>query len=219
MAEGQAACAICHIRRPRRYCPGVGGDICPVCCGTERENTVNCPLDCQYLREARARERDPEVDPHDFPNQDIRVDEQFLHRNEPLLLLVASEFAKAALEQEREHAIDSDVRDAIAALLSTYRALDSGLYYSVTLQNPIAEKIRDRVHARLVEVEDLLSKNSSVLRNVDVLGVLAFLQRLEIQKNNRRSKSRAFIDFLREFFPTEPPPEPEQTSSSSLILP
>ena len=57
MVEGQP-CAICHTRRPRRYCPGVRGHICPVCCGTERENTVSCPLDCPYLREARVREKE-----------------------------------------------------------------------------------------------------------------------------------------------------------------
>ena len=40
------------MRRPKRFCPGVRGDICTICCGTEREITVDCPLDCVYLREA-----------------------------------------------------------------------------------------------------------------------------------------------------------------------
>src|SRR4051812_6216477 len=128
MAEAQAACAICNTRRPRRYCPGVSGHICPVCCGTERENTVDCPLDCPYLREARAREHDPHVDPRQFPNQDIRVDEAFLKRNEPLLLVIASGIANAALKSDR-HVIDLDIRDALASLVSKYRALQSGLYY------------------------------------------------------------------------------------------
>jgi hypothetical protein len=217
MAEGQVACVICNTRRPRRFCPGVAGDICPVCCGTERENTVNCPLECPYLREARLREPDPDVDPREFPNQDIRVDEQFLHRNEPLLLFLASGLATAAL-RDKSHAIDLDVREALAALVSTYRALQSGLYYNVKPDNPIAGRILEAVQNRIREIDEVLKKNNSVLRDSDVLGVLAFLQRLEIQKNNRRRKSRAFIDFLREFFPPEPPPDPEQPKSS-LILP
>jgi len=53
-------CAICQTRRPRRFCPGVRGEICSLCCGAEREVTVDCPLDCEFLREARRHEKAPE---------------------------------------------------------------------------------------------------------------------------------------------------------------
>ena len=113
MLEGQP-CVICNVRRPRRYCPGVSGDICPVCCGTERENTVSCPLDCQYLREARAREKEQYVDPDQLPNKEINVDERFLRRNEPLLIFLASGLATTALDTE--NAIDNDIAEAQASL-------------------------------------------------------------------------------------------------------
>lgn len=222
MAEGQAACAICNTRRPRRYCPGVGGDICPVCCGTERENTVNCPLECPFLREARAREREADVDPRTFPNQDVRVDEAFLRRNEPLLLLLASTIAAAALES-RDHVIDLDVREALEGLIATWRARQSGLIFNAGIVNPIAIRIQEAVNARIADIDANLRKHNSLLRDGDVLGVLAFLQRLELQKNNGRRKSRAYIDFLREFFPAEPAPQQEPTLTSlphsGLILP
>ena len=80
------ACAICHIRKPRRFCPGVRGDICTICCGTEREVTVDCPWDCAYLQEARKHERSAQVNADGFPNQDIRVSEDFLRDHEPLLV-------------------------------------------------------------------------------------------------------------------------------------
>ena len=83
------SCAICHVRRPKRFCPGVRGDICTMCCGTEREVTVDCPLDCVYLREAHRHEKITPTDPHDFPNQDIRVTEEFLRDHEQLLLFLA----------------------------------------------------------------------------------------------------------------------------------
>lgn len=200
------------------------GDICPVCCGTERENSVNCPLECPFLREARLREREADVDPRSFPNQDIRVDEAFLRRNEPLLLLLASTIAAAALES-RDHVIDLDVREALDGLISTWRARQSGLIYTGGLVNPLAIRIHDAVNARVADIDGRLREHNSQLRDVDVLGVLAFLQRLELQKNNGRRKSRAFIDFLREFFPTEPPsgqqqpPPPTTPPPSGLILP
>ena len=41
-----------------------------------------------------------DVDPREFPNQDIEVEEDFLRRNEPLLIYIAGGLAKAALETE-----------------------------------------------------------------------------------------------------------------------
>jgi hypothetical protein len=212
MAEGQP-CVICNTRRPRRYCPGVAGHICPVCCGTERENTVSCPLDCPFLREARLREKEPDVNPREFPNQDIKVEEEFLRRNEPLLIYLAGGLATAALETGS--AIDLDVREAIDSMVRTYRTLQSGLVYEARPDNPIAGRIQSAVQERIGYIDETLKRNNSTLRDSDVLGILVFLQRLELQKNNQRAKSRAFIDFLREFFPPEAPKETE----SSLILP
>jgi hypothetical protein len=213
MNGDQTPCVICNVRRPRRYCPGVSGNICPVCCGTEREVTVSCPLDCPYLREARAREKEPEVDPSEFPNPEIKVEENFLRRNEPLLIFLAGGLAKAALAEG--HAIDSDVREALESMVKTYLTLQSGLVYEMRPDNPIAARIQSRTQERIKEIEALLRENNSTLRDSDVLGVLVFLQRLEVQKNNRRPKSRAFVDFLREFFP----PEPAKQQESSLIIP
>ena len=65
-------CQLCEKRRARRYCPGVKGEICSQCCGTERENTIDCPTDCPHLQEARRHEAAAE--PAEYPNADIRVD-------------------------------------------------------------------------------------------------------------------------------------------------
>lgn len=211
MNAEQTPCVLCRVRRPRRYCPGVGGNICPVCCGTERENTVRCPLDCPHLREARLREKDQEISPKDFPNPEIKLQESFLARNEPLLILLAGALATAALEAD--NFIDTDVREALTSLVGTYLTMQSGLIYEQRPDNPIAARIQSLVQQRIREIESVLRENQSALRDSDVLGVLVFLQRLEIQKNNRRRRSRAFIDFLREFFPPEP-----AAKESNLII-
>ena len=41
------------------------------------------------------------------------------------------------------------------------------------------------------------------MRDADLLGVLVFLQRLELQHNNGRRRGRAFFDFLRATFPAD----------------
>lgn len=220
MSEASRACRICEKRRPKRYCPGVGGDICAICCGIEREVSVNCPLDCPYLRKAREHEPLPDVDPRQFPNNDIRVDEEFLRRNEPLLILIASSVARAALDTQG--IIDHDVKEAMDSLVRTYRTLQSGLIAESRPDNVLASRIYKAVQDTVSDTRARLAEHQHTLRDADVLGVLAFLQRMEIQHNNGRPKGRAFIDFLRSFFPPgqdrSEPAEPG-TSSGLIVMP
>src|SRR5215469_15092115 len=92
----EMACAICHTRKPRRYCPGVRGEICTICCGTEREVTVDCPSDCPFLQEARKHEHTGLANPDTFPNRDIKVSEEFLEDHEDLLIATARGLTQAA---------------------------------------------------------------------------------------------------------------------------
>lgn len=202
-------CRICETRKPRRYCPGVNGDICSICCGTEREQTVHCPFDCEYLREARKREEPPIANPDTFPNNDIRVTEQFLRSNEQLLAYLSMQVLRAALEIP--NVVDADVKAALEAMVRTYRTLESGLYYETRPDNLIAGAIVERLRGSVDELRKALAERSGVqsVRDADILGVLAFLQRMEIQQNNGRRLGRAFIDFLREGFPMPDAHEPQ----------
>jgi len=192
-------CKICKTRRPRRYCPGVQGDICPICCGAEREVTVNCPLDCIYLREARTREKRPDLDPRKFPNADIKVTEDFLRRNEPVLITVAGALAKATIETRS--VLDNDAREALDSLVRTYRTLQSGLYYESRPANVLAAGLQREVQVLIDDLRKRATEAGATVRDADLLGILVFLQRLEIQHNNGRPKGRAFIHFLQQFFP------------------
>jgi hypothetical protein len=210
------ACAICETRRPRRFCPGVRGDICSICCGTEREITVDCPLDCEYLQEARRRERPAPVEESTIPNRDIRVTETFLRENEPLLVFTGRSLAGAAFETG---AVDFDVREALDALIRTYRTLQSGVYYESQPANLIAANVYRAVQGAFDEFrkQEQQSLGISKTRDADVLGVLVFLQRIELDRNNGRRRGRAFLDELRGFYSAEP--ASTEPAPSSLILP
>lgn len=210
-------CRICDDRRPRRYCPGVRGDICSVCCGQEREVSVDCPLDCEYLLEARVHERHPDPDPAEFPNQDIPVTEGFLRAHEPLLLYLASGVLRAALETPG--AVDHDVREALASLIRTYRTLQTGLMYESMPQNPLAAAIHERMQAAVADLRKRVTETGGTVRDAEVLGVLAFLQRLEIQHHNGRRKGRAFVDFLSRYFVPAPSGVAPREPASPLLLP
>ena len=204
-------CRICETRKPRRFCPGVRADICSLCCGSEREVTVDCPLDCEYLQEARLHEKPPEIEPAAFPNQDVRLSEQFLNDHEPLLVYAGAKLTEAALETAG--AVDNDVREALESLIRTYRTLETGLYYETRPTNPVAGNIHYRLQESVQELRKKLSEQGAPgIRDAEVLGVLVFLQRVELHTNNGRKRGRAFIDYLREHFrPMEPTDRPQQS--------
>jgi len=212
-------CKLCGKRPARRYCPGVAGDICAVCCGTERENTVDCPFDCEHLQAARLHERPAQMTAGEFPNRDIRVSQEFVEEREPLLMWLTLALKRA---MDSGHAVDGDAREALDALIRTYRTLESGLIYETKPQNPYAAAIQEAIQGAIEEIRQRLTKETGMntLRDADLLGILVFLQRMEIQHNNGRRRGRAFLDFLRRTFSEsaaagpEPPAGPESATVS-----
>jgi hypothetical protein len=209
------SCAICRTRRPRRSCPGVHGDICAICCGKEREVTVDCPFDCEYLREARKHEPPAQIDPATMGNPDIRVTEEFLESNGMLMLIVSHIMLEAA---GLRSAVDSDVRDALAGLIETYRTLQRGVIYESLPANLLAASVfravQEAVYAYLQEEKVRLGRTKT--RDMDVLRLLVFFERLALDSNNGRPRCRAFLDVLRTF---ERESKPAANAAPSLILP
>ncbi|MGH9665761.1 MAG: hypothetical protein ACRD9L_15150 [Bryobacteraceae bacterium] len=200
-------CRICQTRRPRRYCPAVQGDICSVCCGKEREVSLNCPLECQYLQEARKHERPRDLKPEDFPDRDIPVTGQFLREREDLVMFLSRSLLDAGLETPG--AVDSDAREALEALIRTYRTLQSGLVYETRPVNPLAAAIHDCMQSAVQDFrrEQTEKSGMNTLRDAEILGVFVFLEHMEIQEANGRPRGRAFLDHLRSYFPAQPAPE------------
>jgi len=189
-------CKICGVRRARRFCPGVEGDICSICCGTERENTVRCPFTCVYLREARQHERVEPVDRETLPNSDIRVSDEYLDAHVEQFNFIGAILVRSALMEPGT--VDRDVRDALDALTRTYRTLQSGLYYDTRPENAIAARIFDDFQEgmgawRKEEQQHGLPHAS----DGDVLKILVFLQIVAISVDNGRPLCRALIDTLR----------------------
>jgi hypothetical protein len=211
-------CAICHTRRAKRFCPGVGGDICTICCGKEREITVTCPLDCEYLLDARRHEKLPPLPDSETPNRDIRVTEAFLREHEELLAALASILSSAALETSG--AFDNDIREALDALIRTYRTLESGLYYETRPDNALAFGLSRAVRAGIEKLheQERQTQGTAKTRDSDILTALVFFHRLEGDRNNGRPRGRAFIGLLRSL--ARPSPEsPLELSDSRLVLP
>ena len=204
-------CKLCEKRRARRHCPGTEGEICPQCCGSGRENTIACPSTCEYLKEARFHEQPQPVDESQIPNKDVRLSESFLRENEALVFALALALKRA---MDTGDAVDFDAREALEAQIRTYRTLESGLIYETRPANPYAAAIQHGLQNAVDELRQGLAREQGMhtLRDATVLGVLVFLQRLEMQYNNGRRRGKAFRDFLASYLP-----EPAISANASPI--
>src|SRR5580700_863942 len=84
-------CPICQKRPPKRFCPALGEKICPICCGREREVTIDCPSDCSYLIAAHryeAEHRKP-LTAGEFPYRDVEVQPDFVYEHWPVVTNIA----------------------------------------------------------------------------------------------------------------------------------
>jgi hypothetical protein len=187
-----------------------------LCCGTEREVTVECPLDCEFLREGRRHEKAAARDAAEFPNRDIQVSEKLLRDNQTLLTFLSLTIFRAAMQVPG--VVDRDVLEALDGLIRTYRTLESGVYYESRPDNLLAGSIYGTVQSALAEYRDAEQRELGITktRDADVLGLLVFLQYFALDRDNGRPRGRAFLDALREFHP--PAPEPSGSSPSSEIL-
>jgi hypothetical protein len=195
----------------------VRGDICTLCCGTEREVSVDCPLDCEYLREAHKHEKPNPMDVEKLPNRDIQVSREFLDDNQEFLAFVALALGRAALENPA--VVDFDIREALEASIRTHRTMTSGLLYESLPANPLAAGICRALAAAIAEFRRLEAERLGIhkTRESVALGLLVFLQHFEISFNNGRPRGRAFLNALLDFYAAAP--EAADPAPSSLILP
>ena len=103
-------------------------------------------------------------------------------------------------------AVDGDAREALEAMIKTYRTRESGIIYESRPENPYAAGIQEALKGAIEDLRNRLAQETGVhtIKDSELLGVLVFLQRLEIQHNNGRKKGRAFLDLLRSYFPMQP---------------
>src|SRR5580700_522313 len=175
------SCAICEIRKEKRFCPALHGRICPQCCGEQREVTLDCPSECPYLQQAREHEKPRPAEQFDAAALFLHVEisEQFTFEREHLLMGLSYALAKAA--QADRSLNDRELIATLSALATTYeRLVNSGLHY----EHPLTTAAQ---HAAAAQVEEMLKQyreaeqkqlGYSTLRDSDVLKALVFLVRL-----------------------------------------
>jgi hypothetical protein len=211
------SCPICEKRKPGRFCPAKGEKICSLCCGTEREVTIDCPRDCAYLVAAHRYEDDHRRPvPEGTPLLDVDLPPDIVYANQPLLSGLAFSIAKFGAAQPA--ATDADVLAAIQALAETHRTLGTGIYYEKPPDASAPRALYGELAQFLTEAKRHESEGAglSAVKDSEVFLLLVFLYRMGVLRTNGRPRSRRFIEFLRGQFPKAPELHREE---SRIIVP
>ena len=194
-------CPICEKRKAGRFCPAKAEKICAVCCGTEREVSIDCPPDCAYLMAAhRYEDQHPRSLPADTPLLDARLTSDIVHTHQQLLSAIAFTIAKFCSAETT--AADPDVLAAIQALAESYKTLSSGIVYERPPAMAVQRDLYNALSGFLTETKQQAGQSSfGAFKDSEVFQLLVFLFRMGLMRTNGRSRSRRFIEFLRGQFP------------------
>ena len=210
-------CPICEKRKAERFCPAKAEKICAVCCGTEREVTIDCPADCTYLIAAHRYESDhPRSIPADTPLLDETIPQDIVYTHQQLMAALAFSIAKFCAAQPT--AADPEVLAALQALAQTYKTLSSGIIYEKPPDAPLPRELYAALAAFLREIKKQQAERgaSASFKESEVFYLLVFLYRMGLLRTNGRPRSRRFIEFLRGQFPQAPELKREE---SRIIVP
>ena len=199
------SCPICEKRKAARFCPAKGEKICAVCCGTEREVTIDCPSDCSYLVAAHRYEDEHRRSlPAGTPLLDEKIPQDIVYTHQQLMAALAFSIAKFCAVQPAT--VDADVLAAIQALAQTYKTLSSGIIYEKPPDAPLPRELYAALIALISELKRQQAERASSagLKDSELFHLLAFLYRLGLLRSNGRPRSRRFIEFLRGQFPQAP---------------
>jgi hypothetical protein len=195
------SCPICEKRKAERFCPAKGEKICAVCCGREREVTIDCPVDCSYLISAHRYEDEHQRQlPADTPLLDVTLPSELIHTRQQLMAVLA--FTTAKFCAAHREATDSDVLAAIQALAETTRTLMTGIYYETQPAGQLRRELYAALTGPMTEVKQKQAQQGgAALKDSDFFYLLVFLYRMGLLRTNGRPRSRRYIEFLRSQFP------------------
>ena len=196
--------------------PGKGRNHRPVCCGTEREVTLDCPPDCAYLLAAhRYEEQHPRQLPAETPLLDVRLAPDLVRVHPQLLSTIAFAIAKFCAVQPA--ATDPDVLAALQSLAESYNTLAAGIVYEQPPVPPIQRGLYNALAAFLNETKQSPAQNPQGRpKDSEIFQLLVFLYRMGLLRTNGRPRSRRFLEFLRGQFPGAPELKREK---SRIIFP
>jgi hypothetical protein len=211
------ACPICDKRKAKRFCPARAETICTVCCGTEREVSIDCPSGCAYLVESRKHDLGRrEVEWASVPFADTKIPSSFVVQHEPLILALG--YAICLNARDNPALTDTDAIAGVRALAEAYQTLSSGIYYEKPPDYAVQRGLYDALKAAIEDYRQTETRNAGIqtVRDSEIRDALIFLAQLGATRANGRPKGRAYLDLLRGQFKSD---EFQKSSPGLLVVP
>jgi hypothetical protein len=217
-------CPLCGQRKARRACPGVGQQICAVCCGTKRLVEIRCPETCVYL--ASARQHPPAVVQRQQQRDAAALAAALgalTERQQQLVFLLLGVVGRQHGDPLRR-VLDEDVAEAAGAMAGTYETAARGVIYEHPAQSLPAQRLMTEWKALL---EDLSQHSSPRLVEREAPAAFRSIEQGARQARQLLGDSEtAYLDLVgRLLAPVSggTPPEPGRPEAeerpSGLILP
>ena len=212
-------CPLCHRRKAKRSCPGLGKQICAVCCGTKRLVEIACPADCVYLTSARNHPPAVVQRQHEHDRAALLPLLQGLTERQARLFLMLAAVVLRHQGEALQKLVDSDVAQAAEALAATLETAERGIVYERQPASLPAARLMADLKALVAEV----SKNGGSPLGRDIaIG----LRRIEqaARQGAARPQSTEFRELLARVLAPAPgaaigDPEAPAAPASSLIIP
>ncbi len=184
----------------------MGEKICAICCGREREVTIDCPLDCSYLiaahrYEAEHRKLPP---PEEYPYKDVEFSVDFVYEHGALGATIGRTIV--AFQAAHRELDDASVQTALERLAETYRTLGTGIYYERPPEAQLPLALYGEIQRGLNDLRKAEAEQTgfSSVKDSDIFKLLVFFLRILKTETNGRRHSRAFLQFVRTRFPLPP---------------
>jgi hypothetical protein len=209
------ACPICNKRKAKRLCPARAESICTICCGTEREVSIDCPSDCVHLIASREYDRARmEIDWDKVPFAEAKFSRSFAQTHGPLLAHL--DYAVCQFAADHREVVDTDVLVALQTLAETYRTQASGIIYEKPLDYALQRGVYENLKSSVAEFQkdEAQRVGMTTVRDSDIRDALIFLTQLCAVHANGRPKGRAYLDLIRQQFPKQE----FQKAASNIVL-
>lgn len=205
-SKRKMTCPICEKRPPKRYCPAKGEKICAICCGREREVSIDCPIDCSYLVAGHRYEAEHRQPPsaEEYPYKDVAFSVEFVYERWPIISIIAG--AIVNFHARCKDLTDREIYTAVERLAETYRTLGTGIYYERPPEAQISLALYGDIQRALQDFRNAEAERAGFtsVKDGDIFQLLVFLLRMNKSETSGRPRSRAFIEFLRGRFPLGP---------------
>jgi hypothetical protein len=161
-------CILCASRRGTRPCPALKTDICTICCGTKRRRTVDCPEDCQFLKQGRRYQEQRAGDTE--PLKRVReLDAEYVNALDQSILEVRNNRFRDLLDREVKEALENvlkTVETAEKGLLYEYRSPDPRIQILADSVKRVADEYRDKHQVETVETRTCLMAAITAIKSM-----------------------------------------------------